>query len=216
LTEWLEVMAKSRDGPDGKAAETAIREMNREAIPVLVDMVGAREPVWWRPLCKWSKWTPLHLDPERFYRQRARALGGFWALGRAGKAAGPRLASLLEEPDSADEVIFALAAIGEAKPLLAAMPKSDAIRRAMIVDVLGTMPQASDEVLRVFRETLRSRDPVMRLAACEAAKALGPRAVAAMRRELEIARDDGDEHVRSAAQAALATIKPNGVAKPKD
>jgi hypothetical protein len=208
LNEWLELAGKSRDNADGKAAEAAVRGMAPEAIPILVEMVGLREPAWWRPLCKWSKWTPLHLDPERYYRLRSRGLGGFWLLGRAAKSAGPALARLSAEPDATDEVFFALAGIGEVKSLLEAIPKSDAIRRAMIIDVLGTISDVSSEVFEVFRETLRSRDPVLRLAACEAAKSLGARAVQAMRPELEAAQLDADEHVREAAAAALKTNSP--------
>jgi hypothetical protein len=84
-------------------AETAIRRINTNALPILMKMIRARDPVLQRRALELLRkqslvWIPVRTDSER----RAQACLGFRALGPAARPAEPALVEMaLYFPDPA-------------------------------------------------------------------------------------------------------------------
>jgi HEAT repeat protein len=115
LSRLLEDVASSKSDLDaGESAATGIRQLGTNCIPVLLTLLQQRE----HPLTTKTKWLIERYGPDwvRFSdpgEQRVRGMYGFVVLGPLARSATPALSNLVQQPDIAWQVAWALGALGE-------------------------------------------------------------------------------------------------------
>ena len=186
LSVWLQQatrMTASSVGADrgldltGSPAD-AIRHIGNKAVPVLLEMAGARESFLRHRLIATVRlyrlypWSGLFADE---YHERART--GFRALGAAGRQAVPTLVMWLQDPDQQRAALAAelLGLIGpEAAPAIPVLVHAyresstgsvaqitwQRIKRTKCIYALGAIHQSPDVVLPVLFEALSETNKI--------------------------------------------------------
>jgi HEAT repeat protein len=139
LNSWLEDIANS-DASVRAQAESAFRAMGTNMAPALAAMMGSREDSQTSFALKGfahllsGKSRPL--EAERHWRE-AKALR---AIGAPASTAIPALTALLNNPESRDKAVFALAGLGTkaVESLTKALTNQDAAVRVTAANALGS------------------------------------------------------------------------------
>lgn len=171
-------------------AVEAIRAVGTNALPMLVDMLGARDRLT-RWLWEHSEAHPwirdrLNLEPARAWTRNVHALAAFTELGPKAAPAIPKIIPLLRNADSAAVAIVALLAI---------QPDREE-------DILSLT-----NILRIRRTSSSGASPeLLHADAIMALSAFGPRAGGAKSILLDRLKNDSSSRVQAAAAIALARI----------
>jgi len=215
-----------RDGELGPQAETAIRHIGTNAIPIFLSIITTRESPF--------KLRVMALVPNRWLaRLRVRSmfdyrfLGAFGliALGVDAKSAIPTLIGLLNDttPDVRFIAGFTLESLGPeaGDDLLPQLEKClegpDAIVQSQAIRVLAQIRQRAEVVIPILVEILakpqnQQHSAILRRDAIRALRQFGPQARPAVPKLVELLRDT-NTLIRSAATNALKQIDPEAAAK---
>ena len=231
LSAWLENYL----GGDGqmatpeneRAADLAVRQIGTNALPLLVEMMGAKDSRLKSKLIELAakqRWMKIQTIPAGLLR--ARAIMAFRALGVTAIPAIPDLARLLNDGDIADAVATALSEIGtDAIPVLTnALFHADARVRAEGIRALATFPRtpenstpqepyqlsalesATPGIIHLLIDRLRDEDPHVRGRSAEALGFFGKEPAAAVPALLALL-EDKDDWPRELAAGALGRFR---------
>jgi len=215
-----------RDGELGPQAETAIRHIGTNAIPIYLSIITTRESAF--------KLRVMALIPNGWLaRLRVRSmvdyrlLGayGLIALGADAKSAIPTLIGLLNDtnPDVRYIAGFTLESLGPeaGDDLLPSVEKclegADAIVQSQAIRILAQIRQRADVAIPILVEILakpqnQQHSGTLRLDAIFALAQFGPQAQPAVPKLVELL-SDTNWLIRSTATNALRAIDPEAAAK---
>lgn len=231
LSVWLEQYGTNhfptvRDGPLGKEAETAIRQIGTNAIPTYLRMITTREsPLKLKLMAlvpmRWL--TRLHV--RGVYDYRWRGAFGLIALGKDAKSAFPSLFGVLNDKDEwlrfmAGFTLESLAPVtrDDLLPFLKkCLEDPDVMVQSEAIRVLGQIHQEPERVIPILVELLAKlqspQHPIgMRIDTIRALRQFGAQAKPAVPKLVELL-SDSTGLVRSAATNALKQIDPEAAAK---
>ncbi|HXT41830.1 MAG TPA: HEAT repeat domain-containing protein [Candidatus Angelobacter sp.] len=162
LSQWMEDFDGDQETED--RAMVAVKAIGTNAVPFLLDVIRAKEPVW-EPKLVWLEWKLMGLSGHRepwpgntpTFKHQMRAIMAFQALGSSAEVAIPELTVLLQAEDTAGHAALALASIGSnAVPSLAtALTNSNAKIRAFTAIALGGVSSESTTIVPLLIHSLK-------------------------------------------------------------
>ena len=230
LSVWLEQYgtnhwAAGRGGELDRQAETAIRQIGTNTIPIYLSIITARDSPFKLKLLalvprQWQARLNLHSVND------VRHLGayGLIALGAEAKPAVPTLISLVNEkdPEVRYTAVFALRSLGpvarDALPaLIACLQDPDFRVQSDAILGLGELQQDPERVVRILIEVLDKPQnsqhvAIIRGDAIWSLRQFGTQAKAAVPSLLRLLNDE-QEGIRSEATNSLRMIDPEAAAK---
>ena len=229
LSVWLDQYGTNhfptvRDGPLGKEAETAIRRIGTNAIPVYLKILTTRDPpLKLKVMALVSNRWLARLQVRSVYDYRWSGAFGLIALGTEAKSALPALFGLLSDKDEWMRYVagFTLESLGpvagdDLLPLLKnCLQDPDVMVQSEAIRILGQIHQKPDRVIPILVEILaKPQSPQytqrIRTDAIQALRQLGAEAKPAVPTLVALL-NDADAPIRSAATNALKSIDPGAV-----
>jgi HEAT repeat protein len=226
LGGWLQQLEENRwpplaDNPKFKQAETAIRQIGTNAIPIYLDMIASQESSF---RVKLLTKTPrqllkkLHIQNGgeyelTLYRRRYAGAYGLIALGPDAKSAVPALITLIEDPQPSirTTALFAVRELGPVagdalSSLIKCLQSPEPQDQTDAVECLGTIHRDPQRVIPILLDYItQHQDPVQRAYAIEAISMFGSDAKVALPMITKFM-DDKDMNLQAHALKAFYAI----------
>jgi len=190
LSAWLALYRKNamtKDSPDFKKAENAIRAIGTKALPYLLEWIQCEPPQWRWYLLRKLPYRLTHNETGygfilgRDYIRAWSATRGFWILGTNAAAAVPFLETLMKNqstPETSRNAALALMSVGSAAvpALTNALADPQQPRRFLAVSVLGEVAHdiGTNVVLPALTNALTDPDALVRMAATNVLRRIAP------------------------------------------
>jgi HEAT repeat protein len=225
LTAWLEQFSTNhfthRGSTADKEAEEAIRQIGENALPVLLELIAAKESAFEKKVAailpkRWQR----RLESQQAWYRRTLATAGFVALGPIAKPAVPALMGLAssENPDIRRHAVYALGHLGSAAqpaiPLLIERLEDPVeVVRGDAMNGLAGIHLQQELVVPVFIQYAADpeKDSGLRYTAIQGLGYFGSQAKAAVPTLLRLL-NDSDSNIRLGVTNYLRLVDPEAAA----